>query len=292
MSELSWSWLCAPYAVCAVGMVAVALVGAVVRGDRVMRLGMIGAAATALPWAVCSAVAACTQDPELATRLLRLGNGPVAFVGPNLMLVLLGVSGQLERNRWVARTSYVVGLVLLAICWGTTWTVPGVHLVLAGHLLRERGTADRHSPDRSSACGSAVGLVIARRAAPTGERRSIVADPDRRARARRDRSDRSAARLRRVGLLSDRVAAGARRVRARAVPRRLRTDLLRPQGFDRSDRSRARRLCARARRGCGDRVRERWRVAAAAGDDRSGRVDHRDGGRVERRAATRATGSR
>src|SRR3954468_22015402 len=124
MSELAWSWSCMPYVVCAIGLAAVALVGAVVRGDRVMRIGMIGAPVTALPWAVCSALAACTQDPELATRLLRLGNGPIAFVGPHLLLVLLGASGQLERYRWVARTSGLIGLALLAICWATPWTVP------------------------------------------------------------------------------------------------------------------------------------------------------------------------
>ncbi|HEV7557512.1 MAG TPA: SpoIIE family protein phosphatase [Kofleriaceae bacterium] len=173
MSELSWSWLCAPYVACAVGMVAVALVGALVRGDRVMRVGMIGAPVTALPWAVCSAVAACTHDPELATRLLRLGNGPIAFVGPHLMLVLLGVSGQLERYRWVARISGVVGVVLLAICWGTTWTVPGVHLVPAGIYYVSAGpTTGIHLMQLGLWLG--VGLVIARRAAPTGERKSIV----------------------------------------------------------------------------------------------------------------------
>ena len=38
-----------------------------------MRLGVVGAAMTALPWAFCSTLAACTRDPDTATRLLRLG---------------------------------------------------------------------------------------------------------------------------------------------------------------------------------------------------------------------------
>ena len=97
MSELEWNWLAVPYLACVAALVALLLVVALLRGDRVMRMGMLGAAISALPWAVCSAMACCTTDPEIATRVFRLGNAPVAFIGPNLMLVLLGVSGQLER---------------------------------------------------------------------------------------------------------------------------------------------------------------------------------------------------
>ena len=115
-----------PYLVCAVAIASVALAAALVRGDRVLRLGMIGAAITALPWALCHAGAACTTDPGVALRILRLGQGPIAFVGPNFLLVLLGISGQLERYRWVARAAGSVGAVLLVLCWSTPWTVPGV----------------------------------------------------------------------------------------------------------------------------------------------------------------------
>jgi hypothetical protein len=146
MSTLAWSWLCAPYVVCAIGMVAVALVGA---------------------------LAACTSDEHLATELLRLGNGPIAFVGPHLLLVLLGVSGQLERYRWIARISGLVGVALLAICWGTDWTVPGVHRVPAGiYYINAGKTTGLHLMQLVFWLG--VGLVIARRAAPTGERKAIV----------------------------------------------------------------------------------------------------------------------
>jgi hypothetical protein len=60
---LAWTWLCAPFLVCALSLAAVGLVAAVIRGDRVLRLGTIGVSITALPWAVCSALAACTWDP-------------------------------------------------------------------------------------------------------------------------------------------------------------------------------------------------------------------------------------
>ena len=93
MFDLRWTWLCIPYAVCAAALAAIGLVAALIRGDRVMRLGVIGAATTALPWAICSSLAGATDDPEVAVRLLRLGTGPVSLVGPNLLLVLLGLGG-------------------------------------------------------------------------------------------------------------------------------------------------------------------------------------------------------
>lgn len=108
MFDLPWTWRCLPYAVCAAALVTIGVVAALVRGDRVMLLGVIGAATTALPWAICSSLASATDDPAVATHLLRLGSGPVALIGPNLLLVLLGISGQLERHRWVAQAEFKV----------------------------------------------------------------------------------------------------------------------------------------------------------------------------------------
>ena len=124
MHDLRWSWLAAPYLACTVIIAAVTVTTALTRGDRVMRLGVIGAATTALPWAFCQAVAACTDDPALATSLLRLGQGPVSLVGPCLLIVLLGASGQLERYRWVARIAGIVGGFFLFVCWATRGPSP------------------------------------------------------------------------------------------------------------------------------------------------------------------------
>ena len=103
--SLAWSWQCVPYLACVVALTALGLVTVTTRGDRVLRLGMLGAVATTMPWAITGTLSACTHDADLATRLLRLGAGPVALIGPNLLLVLLGVTGQLERHRWLARRS-------------------------------------------------------------------------------------------------------------------------------------------------------------------------------------------
>ncbi len=171
--SLRWSWLATPYLVCAVVIASVALATALLRGDRVLRLGVIGATLTALPWAICQAAAACTDDPEVARRLLRLGQGPVALVGPNLMLVLLGVSGQLERYRWVARGAGLVGFVLLVTCWATDWTVPGVQVIPSGiFYIRPGPLTGLHVSQL--VVWLVVGLLLARRAAPQGERKKTM----------------------------------------------------------------------------------------------------------------------
>jgi GAF domain-containing protein len=173
VSDLRWSWLAAPYLVCATVILAVGLGGALVRGDRVLRLGVVGAAITALPWAVCQAAAACTDDPSVALRLLRLGQGPLAMVGPNLMLVLLGVSGQLERYRWIARIAGIVGLFFMLACWTTTWTAPSVRVIPSGMFyVRPGPLTGIHAS--LLVVWLIVGLVIVRRAAPQSDRKRAM----------------------------------------------------------------------------------------------------------------------
>ena len=232
MLDLRWSWLATPYVACCVLVVAVAIVTALIRGDRVMRLGVIGAALNALPWALCQALAACTHDATAATRLLRLGQGPVALVGPHLMLVLLGTSGQLERYRWTTRIAFAIGLVFLIACWATPWTVPGVQVVPAGMFYTAVGPLTGLHISQL-VVWLAVGYVIARRATPQGERKKTT------------RLVLAILVLGAVGSLDTLLLYGiwgtypiasipATIAAAMALYLVLRTDLLRPQGFDRA----------------------------------------------------------
>ncbi len=161
-----------PYLLCAITMIAVAIVAAMIRGDRVMRLGVIGAATTALPWALACGLVACMEDRATATRLLRLGTGTIALVGPNLLLVLLGVSGQLERYRWVARLAGVVGAAFMAVCWATDLIVPGVHPLASGTFYISAGPlTGLHSAQL--VLWLMIGMFIVRRTATRGERRIV-----------------------------------------------------------------------------------------------------------------------
>lgn len=224
-----------PYIACALALAAVGIVAVLVRGDRVLRLGTIGTSTTALPWAVCSALAASTSDPELATRLYRLGNGPIALVGPSLLLVLLGVSGQLERHRWLAWTAGSFGTVFLALCWATDWIVAGVRQLSSGMFYV---TAGPLTPIHFTqlAVWLLAGLLIARRSAQVG--------PNVRARRRMMFMLVGVLALGTIGatdlLLVYDIAgsfpvawAPALLAACVAVYAEVTTDLLRPQGFDR-----------------------------------------------------------
>lgn len=170
MADLRWSWLAAPYALCTAVVLAVVLAAALVRGDRVLRLGVIASSSCALPWAFCQTLAACTTDPAVATELLRLGQGPVAGIGPILLLVLLSASGQLERHRWTARIAAMIGGVLFIVAWSTPWVVPAVQVTPSGMFFMRPGplTAVHVS---QLLIWLVIGLWLVRRTSPRGERR-------------------------------------------------------------------------------------------------------------------------
>jgi hypothetical protein len=170
---LRWSWLCVPYFLCAAALAAVGVAAALTRGDRVMRLGMIGAVVTALPWALCQGLAAMAHDPDVATRLLRLGQGPVALVGPNLLLLLLAAGGQLERFRWIARVSGIVGAIFVAIAWATRTVVPGVHMLASGMYYMSPGPLTTVHLTQL-VVWLVLGIVIVRRSTPRAEARRMV----------------------------------------------------------------------------------------------------------------------
>ena len=173
MDGLRWSWLCAPYLVCSLAFIAVGIAAALTRGDRVLRVGMIGAVATALPWALCQGLAAMAYDPDAARRLLKLGQGPVALVGPNLLLLLLAVGGQLERFRWMARVSGIIGAIFVALAWATDAVVPGVHLLDSGMYYMSPGPLTTVHLTQM-VVWLVVGLLIVRRSTPRGEQRHTV----------------------------------------------------------------------------------------------------------------------
>jgi len=173
VESLRWSWLAAPYIACAAIIATVALAAALTRGDRVMRLGVIASCVTALPWALCQGFAMCTDDPTLATRLLRIGQGSVGLIGPNLLLVLLATSGQLERHKWLARIAALIGGASMALTWGTSLVVPGVQVVPWGVFYMSPGPLTGVQISQLIVW-LLVGVVIVRRTTPSGERRRNV----------------------------------------------------------------------------------------------------------------------
>jgi hypothetical protein len=167
--SLTWTWLAAPYFVVTLVLVAIGVVAALTRGDRVLRIGVLGAVAAAVPWGLASGFAACLTSPAAVERLLRLGNGPLSLIGPTILLVLFGASGQLERHRWIARTAGVLGMLSMVMAWSTPWVIAGTHVTGSGLRYVTGG------PLLGLHLGMigvwlAIGLFIARRTTP-GDRR-------------------------------------------------------------------------------------------------------------------------
>lgn len=162
-----------PYILCALAFSAVGVAASLTRGDRVMRLGMIGAVVTALPWALCQGLAAMATDSDTATRLLRLGQGPVALVGPNLLLLLLAVGGRLERFRWVARVSGIIGAVFVGLAWATDLVVPSVHRLDSGLYYMSPGPLTTVHLTQL-VLWLLIGIAIVRRSAPRAEQRRTM----------------------------------------------------------------------------------------------------------------------
>jgi hypothetical protein len=83
------------------------------------------------------------------------------------------VSGQLERQRWVARIAGLVGAFFFIACWTTKWTVPAAQLVPSGMYYVSPGPlTGLHISQLVLWLG--VGLVIVRRSTPRGEQARVL----------------------------------------------------------------------------------------------------------------------
>jgi serine phosphatase RsbU (regulator of sigma subunit) len=160
----AWTSLAAPYLVTAVALIALGLAAALIRGDGVLRLAVIGSVSNTLPWAVTSAAAACTTDPVTATNLYRMGNGPIALLGSSLMLLILGAYGQTERYRRLLIVAGVSATASLALAWATPLVVEGVQVIPSGLLYPKAGPLTALTAGQL-VIWPVVGFVIARRTA-------------------------------------------------------------------------------------------------------------------------------
>lgn len=172
-TPFQWQPLCLPYLVVALVCLASVISAALLRGDRVVRVGFIGTTAAVTPWGLVTAAAICAVDPETSTRLYQLGNGPMTLIGPSLLLILLSVSGQLERYRWYARVAICTGAVLTLITWTTHLVLDDVVRIPSGIWYPRAGSLMwLHSVQIVS--WPVMGLVIAWRAWPARQRPSML----------------------------------------------------------------------------------------------------------------------
>lgn len=120
------------FAAAAMAMVVLATAAVVLRGDRATRLAVASIAGAVLIWACTCALAASVDDPGVALALIRVGNAPIAFVGPSLLLLLLSVSGRIDGNRAVLVIAALVAAVSTAMALATPYNERDVQATAFG----------------------------------------------------------------------------------------------------------------------------------------------------------------
>lgn len=172
-ATFEWRLLCLPYlavsGICLVAMIA----AGVIRGDRVVRVGLIGTTAAVTPWTLGTAAAICAVDPETAARLYKLANGSTTMLGPSLMLILLSVSGQLDRYRWPARAAIATGMIFALLTWSTHLVLDGAFKIPSG-IWYPRAGALMWLHSVHIVGWPMMGLAIALRAWPARQRSSMM----------------------------------------------------------------------------------------------------------------------
>lgn len=168
-----WQPLSIPYLAVGLLCLVAAISAGLIRGDRAVRIGLIGTTATVVPWGLGTAAAICAVEQTTAARLYQLANGPMTLIGPSLLLILLSVSGQLDRYRWYARVAIGTGVVLALVTWVTPLVLAdavkipsGIWYPRAGVLMWMHSTQIVGWP--------VMGLVIAWRAWPPRHRPSML----------------------------------------------------------------------------------------------------------------------
>lgn len=174
LSTFAWTYLALPYLASAAVMGTLLVAVALSSGDRVIRIGLVSAAAVLVPWSLCTALALCVvDDVALAQRLHQAGSGPTMFLGPSVFLVLLSVSGQLDRHRYLARVAIASGAVLMIVSWSTDWMISGVLRLQSGVWFPAAGPLVWLTSLQIVAWPS-IGVLVAMRASSASRRSEIV----------------------------------------------------------------------------------------------------------------------
>lgn len=101
------------------------LITMLVRGDALWRVAIMGVSLVTLPWAWGMALVLGLDDPVMAFEISRLAVGPLAFVGPALLFLLLAISGTLERHRKLVVACGALSTLVCILTWRS-------HLVIEG----------------------------------------------------------------------------------------------------------------------------------------------------------------
>ena len=101
------------------------LITLLIRGDALWRVAVMGISLVTLPWAWGMAVILGMDDPDMVFEIGRLAIGPLVFVGPALLFLLLAISGTLEKHRNLVVAFAALGALVCILTWRSELVVAG-----------------------------------------------------------------------------------------------------------------------------------------------------------------------
>jgi serine phosphatase RsbU (regulator of sigma subunit) len=115
-----------PFALLAAGVLVMAIVVMLRRGDLPIRAGFIGVGVLGFTWAMGSAVTQCSTSEPLAELFTRIVAGAFSFIGPALLLLFLALCGILTQLRRLLYGFGALAVIVCVVTWTTDLVVAGV----------------------------------------------------------------------------------------------------------------------------------------------------------------------
>lgn len=154
--------------------IAVALLVVFIRGNDLIRAAVLAVVIAALPWTLGSAVTSSCNDPALVARLAPIYVGAVALLGPAVMMVMLALTGRLERHRPLLVVATTLAGASCVVCWTTDLVVAGVWETPWGLLYPRAGPLNDLHLANFAVWASLGGVLVWRdRRRVRGERRRL-----------------------------------------------------------------------------------------------------------------------
>ncbi len=119
----------APFIVASLLVIALGLMALLIRGDSLVRVGLLGVVASVLPWSAGSAYSMTLQDPDQVERVARIYMSSVSLIGPAMMFLVLAIVRRVSRHRLLLAFATACALATSVLSWTTHLVVDGVWLI-------------------------------------------------------------------------------------------------------------------------------------------------------------------
>ncbi len=121
----SFSALSIPFLVDLLGLLVLAVLVLLTRGNALIRATILGILVIGAPWVIGSALGASCQDGALVAEMARFYVGPVALLGPGVMLLSFAIVGCYEKYRGLVLVASLLAAVSCVVTWSTDLVIAG-----------------------------------------------------------------------------------------------------------------------------------------------------------------------